>query len=40
MNLVAAVIISSAKIPSKAQDKDSVVEVPAVAAIADLSEAN
>ena len=40
MNLVAAVIISTAKIPSKVQGKDSVVEAPAVVAIADLSEAN
>ena len=40
MNLVAAVIISTAKIPSKLQDEDSVAEEPGVTAIADLSEAN
>ncbi|NNJ97092.1 MAG: OFA family MFS transporter [Gammaproteobacteria bacterium] len=39
MNLVAALIISTAKIPSKQQEQDDVVDTPVVTVIPDLSEA-
>jgi MFS family permease len=40
MNLIAAIIISTAKIPSKQRDRDGVIESQSVTAMPDLSEAN